>query len=1076
MPSPDLLRSFAEPGSTRLADVSTVDFVMRLQRMVGNASLQRLLQRDPKLGWDPSRRHRTFARTHHTDPNRVVEKGGVKLRNVLLQGLTHGYNDSGADDSDARGDTVEDAAGKAVVWLPETFKPNGTDKPVEVLLHMHGYGAGYRELASGSDYADNLKPGQTRDEDLYKLPDQLSASMKDGSRQVVAVLPQGRARPEVNDKNEILVDMFGDIPNKPDAYLDEVFAGLQAEASIDKPGSYQLVMSGHSGSGRLVMQAANKLESKAKDGVDETAGGSKVTLAEIVLFDAIHKTEINTVETWLRKHIQDDLDAFNGKPKPGAAQLKAYFSKRTRFRGYYSANYEAKYKDLRKILSAALSPVRGQLGDVAQTWFEWQYLVAGPIGTKAATDNDFAVHERLLAGKNDSKKAGLVDEMLDLTSIPPSLASATPPPTKAPPTTPPPTKAPPTTTPPTTTPPTTTPPTNAPANTSDTEPAAPAHRLVDVLVQRDPRRRRRRRNPSGSTSSTTRKPKFTLTGIAFVVDGTSVNPARGTKTGGWTFASSGTGAFAASRRMPRSTFIAASGADTPLQEQTTVHVAGTSATVDALNVVLSSGTSPQLTISLDSSGRGTTKPVAVGPEPVQALDLTLASGFTPHAGDTIQLLRSTHVEVFVFSSLKDPSGKSVEGFFDLGRLTKIQGGFGVEGRDAAPFDSTFTNLDTQKRLSAAAVANQDIFSMTSEVEGGFATVQSADIGVLSFGFGQWTAMSDLPQMLKRIPAATFQQHLGQYGLSLGTPTLGAFAQARKFIPGNASTLNAAVRKLSLRNTSEGCLLLDGKELVSEAMHKTAADWSSRHQTVLTSLGTLQSQAAALQADIASGNAAKASAARTQLKSLDKEVNAAWKKLAGLPGIAARVPTRTSLDARVNTLIGGVTAARAAADQVVNNTGSVELLRTNEWVLRFQVAGEDPTVQTAEVEEAEATLDAIDARTFGVTNGVSIGKLFPSHRAQALLFSTFLNSQRGITLGVPRAITAFKNEQVAAAPASSQVKKDWQGFVWPQSDARWARLFTNANQARLEELAEDKLLPFTFDPDRRKGILARRFPN
>ena len=34
------------------------------------------------------------------------------------------------------------------MWLPETFKPNATDKPVEVLLHMHGYGAGYRELTA----------------------------------------------------------------------------------------------------------------------------------------------------------------------------------------------------------------------------------------------------------------------------------------------------------------------------------------------------------------------------------------------------------------------------------------------------------------------------------------------------------------------------------------------------------------------------------------------------------------------------------------------------------------------------------------------------------------------------------------------------------------------------------------------------------------------------------------------------------------------------------------------------------------------------------------------------------------
>src|SRR5262249_23004872 len=77
---------------------------------------------------------------------------------------------------------------------------------------------------------------------------------------------------------------------------------------------------------------------------------------------------------------------------------------------------------------------------------------------------------------------------------------------------------------------------------------------------------------------------------------------------------------------------------------------------------------------------------------------------------------------------------------------------------------------------------------------------------------------------------------------------------------------------------------------------------------------------------------------------------------------------------------------------------------------------------------------------------------------------------------PRAITAVKEEQVQAARAGTPAKTDWQQFVWPASDARWARLFGDASQKRLEELAEDKLLPFTFDPARRKGILSRRFPN
>lgn len=447
---------------------------MQLQRLVGNASVQRLLQRDAKLGWDPAARHSKFKRTHHTDPNRVVEAGGVKLRNVLLQGLKHGYTEGepSAEDTvgqNARGDTVENAAGKAVVWMPETFNPADASKPVEVLLHLHGYGAGYRELASGSDYAENLKPGQTRDEDLYRLPDQVAANMKATSRQVVAVLPQGRARPLVKDK-KVEIDMFGDIPSRPGAYLDEVFAALKDKAGIDKPSAYQLVMSGHSGSGWVVMAAANKLDSTATGGVNETAGGSKVTLAEIVLFDAIQGKEINTVDTWLKTHIQADVAALTGKSKPDARQLEAYFAKRTRFRGYYSPNYKDTYEDLRKKLATALAPV-ADLGPTAQTYFEWQYMIAGPIGTKGKDDNAFAPHERLLAAKNDAQKAGLIDEMLDITSAPPKPATPTPP-TPAPPTTAPPTTAPPKPT-------TTAPSTPTPAQPTPAPSKAETHRQVD---------------------------------------------------------------------------------------------------------------------------------------------------------------------------------------------------------------------------------------------------------------------------------------------------------------------------------------------------------------------------------------------------------------------------------------------------------------------------------------------------------------------------------------------------------------------------------------------------------------------
>src|SRR5262249_38298240 len=124
-----------------------------------------LLQRDPTLGWDPTKANKGFKRTRHTSPNRTLEKDGVKLRNVLINGLKHGLTEQ--DTNDAGGEAVEDTIGKAVVWMPEVLKPKD---PIQVLLHLHGFGTGYRELTRDkSDYAHVLRAGETRDEDLYHL-------------------------------------------------------------------------------------------------------------------------------------------------------------------------------------------------------------------------------------------------------------------------------------------------------------------------------------------------------------------------------------------------------------------------------------------------------------------------------------------------------------------------------------------------------------------------------------------------------------------------------------------------------------------------------------------------------------------------------------------------------------------------------------------------------------------------------------------------------------------------------------------------------------------------------------------
>jgi hypothetical protein len=344
-------------------------------------------------------------RTRHTNPNRTVKQRGVELRNVLLQGLKHGFTgtESGAAKKSA-GDSVEDAAGKAVVWMPAVFKPKDA---TEVLLHLHGFGSGYREMATGkTDYSKILKAGQTRDEDLYQLPDQLAASMKTPGRQVIAVLPQGKSRGSGG--------MFGDIANDPTGYLDEVFGALKTQKVITAvPADYHVVVSGHSGAGPEVMQATAVLEKKGL-----SLGG----VSEVVLFDAINgSNELETVKDWLRTHIQSDVGELGRKPTHTEADMKAFYAGKPRFRGYFTHGfYESMYGDdsgqLRQWLTSEISSQGKKLDNTAVKWLDWQYKVFGPIGP---AEQGFGPHEHLLGSQNDTKKAGLLDEILDLGSGPP---------------------------------------------------------------------------------------------------------------------------------------------------------------------------------------------------------------------------------------------------------------------------------------------------------------------------------------------------------------------------------------------------------------------------------------------------------------------------------------------------------------------------------------------------------------------------------------------------------------------------------------------------------------------------------
>lgn len=615
------------------------------------------------------------------------------------------------------------------------------------------------------------------------------------------------------------------------------------------------------------------------------------------------------------------------------------------------------------------------------------------------------------------------------------------------------------------------------------------------------------------------KPTFTLSGRTFIVDGTTIKAK--SRDGGWKFtpsaASAATGPaagtpgaadststspggttapapappveFAAERTMPDSDYLSAAGVSSSLSERTQVTVAAGKVTVEAPVALFPTSGAPQLTITLGSNGAPSTQPLAVGTQSADALEVSM-TGLTPTDGDTLRIFTNNRKELYVFSTLKPATGPAVQGFFDIGKRAVYKGTVGVagEGRTKAGFDSTFGKLAAAGKLSAAIRAQKEIFSATAEIEGGFDTTQTYDTGVFTFGFGQWTANASLPQMLKVMPDDVFNQHLGQYGLGRDTPALGTEQQMRKFVTPKEWGAANKKGKFALRNTSEGSITLNGKELISANAYALAQTWSAKYDALATEL-------AAVKADLAGTDAAKA-------KLAGKTIDTRWAQLAGLPGIPKIAPPRTSAGQKADTLIAQVTVAKAEADKVVAGAELVEAIRTNEWVLRFQVAGQDPAVQVAQLEHAHATLEELNKRTAGT--GAHWGTLLPTDRGQSVLISTHLNNPSSVRAGLQATVPAFRKQKVDEADkfakevatkveavakgkdadkiaeatkvkeAADESKTAWEKFPWPKGDGRWATYYTTAAADQFEEIAEPKMLRRTTDPARRADIMNRHF--
>jgi hypothetical protein len=446
--------------ATRLGDpwmqtIQRQKIVRRIGQMQGNHHLQRALgahlqniQRDPdpkqasQPAWsDASKESAQTSQppTEVTAPSGTSWNAGKTLVGniwrIPVEGLKFG-NQSASEIAGRRGSTPESAVGKAIVLQHKNFKLDKTDTPVRVILHLHGFGAGYRqlddpverkqklqdlidkkapkkaidagkkEIKNKLDYSGILQPGQVRDVDLYRMEQQLDALQQP---QTMAILPQGTSSSE-----------FGDIAAKPSEYIDDVFQKLEK-----KPTNFHIVLSAHSGGGFPIMGnpknkgAADTLEEKNK------AGEKNTQVDEIVLFDAINTPDQLTK---VKKFIRNKLNAELAKVKAEKGDQKAWIEKNGfRFRGFYTPKFQKtddkgnlmwKDPDTKKQpLMAGYGVVYEDLKADIEEWFRsnTKGLAADVVKSFKNNYQVFQVsgpHDKIVGATHDPSKKGVFHEAL----------------------------------------------------------------------------------------------------------------------------------------------------------------------------------------------------------------------------------------------------------------------------------------------------------------------------------------------------------------------------------------------------------------------------------------------------------------------------------------------------------------------------------------------------------------------------------------------------------------------------------------------------------------------------------------
>jgi hypothetical protein len=555
--------------------------------------------------------------------------------------------------------------------------------------------------------------------------------------------------------------------------------------------------------------------------------------------------------------------------------------------------------------------------------------------------------------------------------------------------------------------------------------------------------------------------------------------------GGWVFTPGAANKVEAERAVDHAGYVHADGTTEPLVERCTITVpmAGP-ATHTPIAAELDSP--PKLSIPLSGNKTAANrKAVTANGIALVQLDLPAAAiTFTPADGDTIHL--GLGGDAWVFTTLhQDPvsptkTAADVQGFFHVGFFTRYVDhgvptfGIATHVKSDAERKKEIDDLTGPPTPASRQITGDEaeMFKTVALIESDLAGVQTYDTGILSFGFSQWTVNSDLPRLLLKVDAVTFERFLGRYGLAVGAPARQLDAFVHRFVGPHRA-------RLGVRNTAEGALFLNGKELVNHRLLEMATAQSAALRAVAKHASDAKAELDAARPDLKSTDAAKKTAAVKATADAKKKVDALSKMMVGLAGM------KTLKDPSAQAaLLGKVaTDGATASDDLLANCAASEALRSEEWALRFEMLGQSPGGQDAEVAEVRANWSDVSSKS---THGTAFMTLLPNLRGKATLLSSYLNTHDAAS-GIGRAVDIFKaqkqSEAKAAANAAAKAKKpaptpteaDWKAFPWKSSDTRWTTLWVNKEIDEFEAIAIIEMTKPTTSPARRRKIIKAQFP-